>query len=76
MLWVVWKKFEKSFSITLLGVCNSWNYFLFISAVLNIAVAYTSRDEITQAIKEVANGLEKGMIKERLGYWLFLFSPF
>ena len=65
-----------SFSITLLAVCNSWNYFLIISAVLNIAVAYTSRDEITQAIKEVANGLEKGMIKERLGYWLFFFSPF
>lgn len=34
------------------------------SSTLNIAVAYTSRDEITEAIKEVVVGIEKGMIKE------------
>jgi len=31
-------------------------------SVLNIAVAYTSRDEITEAIKEVAQGVDKELI--------------
>ena len=44
------------------------------SSTLNIAVAYTSRDEITEAIKEVIVGIEKGMIKERLPvFLLFIF---
>lgn len=38
---------------------------LYHRSVLNIAMAYTSREEITQAIRTTAKGVREGMIKER-----------
>lgn len=38
---------------------------LFFRAVLNVCFAYTSRDEICAAMREVADGVQLGLIKER-----------
>jgi len=41
--------------------------FLFISlrAILNVCLAYTSRHEISNAVKSVAEGVELGLLKPR-----------
>lgn len=39
---------------------------LIFSAVLNVCFAYTSRDEITQAVVSIAEGVKDELILERL----------
>ena len=39
--------------------------FFFIRATLNVCLAYTSRHEISNAVKCMAEGVELGLIKSR-----------
>ena len=39
--------------------------FYFIRATLNVCLAYTSRHEISNAVKSMAEGVELGLIKPR-----------
>lgn len=41
------------------------NFFLSYRAILNICFAYTSREEICTAMREVAEGVQLGLIRER-----------
>ena len=48
--------------------CHSnWKFSFFISlrAILNVCLAYTSRHEISNAVKSVAEGVELGFLKPR-----------
>lgn len=39
--------------------------YLFCRCFLNVCFAYTSRYEITNAVREMASGVEQGLIKAR-----------
>ena len=58
----------KSRGVTLLrDTATQIENFLFISlrAILNVCLAYTSRHEISNAVKSVAEGVELGFLKPR-----------
>ena len=40
-----------------------WEYMCF-RAILNVCFSYTSRDEMCTAIKELAEGVESGLLEE------------
>ena len=51
-------------------------YFVFLRATLNVCLAYTSRHEISHAVKSVAEGVELGLIRPRQAHSSLLVSSY